>query len=165
LLTEKDPESFDMFIIYIKAPSSQSGGYRLRGDNSLNDCLYYCLRDAYRYRSKLPESIKSSELLKTVLDLQRNDPVPVNLISRLEKIIKTIAINVTGDAFYISKEKSQRQIILILANSHYSIAKNPKRKNLTGWFSESKKPLVYKEDRVNNIVEFYDGKTFSTRTV
>ena len=162
---EGDLQSFDMFIVYIKASPSQAGGCRPRSDNSLNDCLYYCLRDAYRYWSKLPESIKTPKLLKTILDLQRDDPVSVNLISRLEKIIKTIAINVVGDVFYISKEKSQRQITLILANGHYSIAKNPKRKNLTGWFSESKKPLVYKEDGVNNIVEFYDGKNFSIRTV
>ena len=114
LPTGGDPESFDMFIVYIKAPSSQAGGCRSRGDNSLNDCLYYCLRDAYGYRSKLPESIKTPELLKTVLGLQRNDPVPVNLISRLKKIMKTLAINVVEDAFYILKGKGQRQIILML---------------------------------------------------
>ena len=38
-----DLQSFDMFIVYIKPPPSQAGRCRSTDDNSLNDCLYYCL--------------------------------------------------------------------------------------------------------------------------
>ena len=157
-----DPETYNEFIVYITDPLPQVGGCT---GNDKNDCLYRCLYLAYGTRSRLPQNIKTPELLKEKLKLQRDDPVPINLMSRVEELAGTIAINVTGDYNYHSKRKCKRAINLILSNGHYSIAKNPNRKKLKAWYSVPKLPLVYEKHGVKNIVEFYDGNTHWSTSV
>lgn len=153
---DSDPDYFDEYIIYVRDNASYTGG--CNKDNSFNDCLYKCLLFAYGTRSRLPESIKTPELLKEGLGLCRSDPIPIKFIPAIELLAGTIAINVTGDHKYQSKQKSKRQITLILANGHYSISRNPDRKRLKIWASHNeKKPLIYRNNGVKNIVNCYDG--------
>ena len=155
-----DPEFYNRFIVYMTNPIHQAGGC----DNNLNDCLYQCLYYAYGTFSNLPKAIEKPELLKQALGLKRNDPVPVILIEKIEKLAKTIAIEVIGDATYISKNSAYRKITLILANGHYSIASNLDRRKIEACTAKPKKPLIYCISiGQESIVKIYNGK--STRNV
>ena len=118
-----DPETYEEFIVYISNPLPPVGG--CTSEDNHNDCLYRCLLLVYGTRSRLPPSIKTPELLKQNLGLQRDNPVPINGIFNVEELAGTITINVSGDYTYKSKRKCKRVINLILTNGHYSIAKNP----------------------------------------
>ena len=80
-----DPATYNRFIVYMTDPYALAGGCSPKKDNGLNDCLYYCLYYAYGTFSKLPKAIERPELLKKALGLQRNDPVPVEFIEKVEK--------------------------------------------------------------------------------
>lgn len=159
-----DPISYNRFIVYMMDPPALTGGCNPKRDNGLNDCLYQCLYYAYGTFSKMPKAIEKPEVLKKVLGLQRSDPIPVSCIEKIERLAKSIAINIVGDVTIISPNSSAyRQITLTLANGHYSIIPNQDRKRANIDTAKPKRPLIYQEDGVNNIVQIYDGK--STRTI
>ena len=99
-----DPEDYDMFWVYISEPKAVAGGCNPKTDNGLNDCLYNCLKMAYGMKWKLPQAIKTPDLLKERLRLSRQDPVSIQLISEVETA-SFICINITGDHFYQSNKK------------------------------------------------------------
>ena len=152
-----DPVSYNRFIVYMMDPPALAGGCNPKRDNGLNDCLYQCLYYAYGTFSKLPRTIEKPDILKKALGLQRADPVPVNCIEKVERLARTIAINITGDVTRISTSPAHRRITLILANGHYSIMSNPDRRKTNTATSKPKIPLIYQEDGVNNTVRVYDG--------
>jgi hypothetical protein len=150
-----DPTSYDMFWVYISEPKATVGGCNPKGDG-LNDCLYNCLKMAYGTKWKLPQAIKTPELLKERLRLQRTDPIPIQLIAEIE-VTSAICINVTGDHYYQSNKKYKRNITLVLANGHYSLARNPKRQRAK-WYRKPGQTVAYKERFKSQDVELYDGK-------
>jgi len=160
-----DPATYNRFIIYLTDPLSSAGGCNSKKDNGLNDCLYQCLYLAYGTFSNLPKVIERPEFLKEALGLQRDEPVPVDLIPKVEKLAKTIAINVVGDKTRISRSPAQRRITIILTNGHYSLAKNPDRRETKAWTAKPKKPLIYQKDGVNNTVKTYDGENVCTISI
>ena len=164
-----DPETYEEFIVYITDPLLQVGGslYNSKRTNFIenNDCLYRCLYLAYGTKSRLPQGIKTPKILKKNLNLKRDDPIPINLIPQVEGLAGTITINVTGDYIYQSNRKNKRTINLILANGHYSIAKNLDRKKFKAWYSVPKVPLIYEKNGVKNIVTFFDGENHWNGTV
>ena len=58
-----EPDTFDRFWVYINKPIVLTGGCNPKQDG-LNDCLYNCLKMAYGTKWKLPQNIKTPELLK-----------------------------------------------------------------------------------------------------
>src|SRR5207248_10745133 len=119
-----DPVSYNVYMMDLPA---LTGGCNSKRDNGLNDCLYQCLYYAYGTFSKLPRAIEKPDILKKALGLQRADSVPVSCIEKVERLDRTIAINITGDVIRISSSPAYRRITLILANGHYSIVSNPDR--------------------------------------
>lgn len=105
---------------------------------------------------RIPAVCKTPESMKKALSLERSALVPITLIPKLEKILKTIAINVSGDYSYTSPLRKARVANIILNQGHYSLVKAKGRKNIY-WPSEPKKPLVYKPDGINGIVHFFNG--------
>jgi len=91
-----DPETYEEFIVYISNPLPPVG--RCTSKDNHNDCLYRCLLIAYGTRSQLPPSIKIPELLKKNLNLQRDNPIPINGIIIVEELAVTITINVSEDS-------------------------------------------------------------------
>jgi hypothetical protein len=160
-----DPVTYNRFIVYMSDPIVLTGGCSPKRDNGLNDCLYQCLYFAYGTLSKLPQTIKNPDILKKALGLERCDPVPVNLIPKVEKLAETIAINITGDANILSKSKSHRRITLILTSGHYSLAKDSDRRETKAWTAKPKKPLIYQTDGVNLTVKTYDGENIRTKSI
>src|SRR5579864_7472728 len=151
-----DPETYDRFWVYISEPKILAGGCNPKKDNGLNDCLYNCLKMAYGTKWKLPQAIKTPELLKARLRLQRGDPIPVSLIGELEMASLT-CINVTGEHYYQSNKKHRRKITLVLANGHYSLARNPERQRAK-FYSKPGKTVAYQEHFKTSDVELYDGE-------
>jgi hypothetical protein len=160
-----DPKTYDQFIIYITNPLIYEGGCNPKKDAGLNDCFYQCLYYAYGTFSKMPKIIEKPEMLKKALGLKRNDTVPVSLIEKVEKLAKTIAINLIGDITILSNSKAYRKITLIFTNGHYSLAKNPDRRETKSGTTKVKKPLIYQENGIENIVTLYNGKSFQTITI
>jgi hypothetical protein len=113
----------------------------------------------------MPKSIEKPEILKKVLGLQRTDPVPVSCIEKVERLARTIAINIVGDFTRISNSKAHRQITLTFTNGHYSIAYNPDRRWTNTATTKPKLPIVYQEDGVNNKVTLYNGKSFRSISI
>jgi hypothetical protein len=161
-----DPDYFDQFIVYMMDPPVLASGCNPKREqslqaesNGLNDCLYHCLYHAYGTFSRMPKNIEKPELLKQALGLPRDAPIPVSCIEKVERLAKSIAINITGDATRISNSSAYRRITLILTNGHYSITYNPDRKHTDPATTKPKLPIIYQEDGINNKVMLYDGKT------
>src|ERR1043166_3424468 len=85
-----DPVSYNRFIVYMIDPPALAGGCNPKRDNGFNDCLYQCLYYAYETFSKLSRTIEKPDILK-------KDPVPVSCIEKVERLARTIAINITED--------------------------------------------------------------------
>jgi|GEM_PF-6275635 len=149
----------DTFRLLIRAIPPEAGGCsKIKANAYLNDCLWECIRQAYGSPQRLPATCKTPEMLKKALRLERCALVPVTLIPRLEKILNTIAINISGDDSYISPLHKGRVANIILNQGHYSLAISKGRKNM-GWPMEPKIPLIYKPDGVNGIVHFYEEES------
>jgi hypothetical protein len=156
-------ESMDQFRLLIMANPPTAGGCSKNSANShLNDCLWECIRQAYGSPRRIPAICKTPEMLKKSLDLDRSALVPVTLIPNLEKILNTIAINISGDYSYISPLRNKGRVANIILNQgHYLLAKPKGRKHM-GWPSKPKIPLAYRPDGVKGIVHFYDGTNHRT---
>ncbi|UZO18651.1 uncharacterized protein OCT59_009963 [Rhizophagus irregularis] len=158
---DADPDYFERFIIYVRDAPPVAGGC----NGELNDCLYECLKYIYGTFSKMPKSIKKPEYIKKALGLNRDAPVPVSYMDKVEQLAGSLALNIVGDSTRISKSKSDRRATLILSEGHYSLALNPRRLHPSKLDRKQKSPFVYREDGVNNVVTIYNGKTVKSLTV
>ncbi|CAB4405759.1 unnamed protein product [Rhizophagus irregularis] len=156
-----DPNYFDRFIIYVRNNPPAAGGC----NGELNDCLYECLKHIYGTFSKMPKSIEKPEYIKKALGLNRDAPVPVSYMDKVEQLTKSLAINIVGDSTQISKSKSDRCATLILSEDHYSLALNPGRFHPSKLDRKRNLPIVYQEDGVKNVVTIYNGKTVKSCTI
>ncbi|GET62410.1 hypothetical protein GLOIN_2v1849173 [Rhizophagus irregularis DAOM 181602=DAOM 197198] len=103
--------------------------------------------------------------IKKALGLNRDAPVPVSYMDKVEQLAGSLALNIVGDSTRISKSKSDRRATLILSEGHYSLALNPGRLHPSKLDRKQKSPFVYREDGVNNVVTIYNGKTVKSLTV
>ncbi|GET57173.1 hypothetical protein GLOIN_2v1472929 [Rhizophagus irregularis DAOM 181602=DAOM 197198] len=120
---DADPDYFERFIIYVRDAPPVAGGC----NGELNDCLYERLKYIYGTFSKMPKSIEKPEYIKKALGLNRDAPVPVSYMDKVEQLAGSLAFNIVGDSTRISKSKSDRRATLILSEGHYSLALNPGR--------------------------------------
>ncbi|GBC44033.2 hypothetical protein GLOIN_2v1793417 [Rhizophagus irregularis DAOM 181602=DAOM 197198] len=105
------------------------------------------------------------EYIKKALGLNRDAPVPVSYMDKVEQLAGSLALNIVGDSTQIFKSKSDRRATLILSEGHYSLALNPGRLHPSKLDRKQKSPFVYREDGVNNVVTIYNGKTVKSLTV
>ncbi|CAB4431763.1 unnamed protein product [Rhizophagus irregularis] len=148
---DADPDYFERFIIYARDAPPTAGGC----NGELNDCLYECLKHIYGTFSKMPKSIEKPEYIKKALGLNRDAPIPVSYMDKVEQLAKSLAINIVGDSTRISKSKSDRQATLILSEGHYSLALNPGRLHPSKLDRKRNLPIVYHENGVNNMITIY----------
>ncbi|GBC46770.2 hypothetical protein RIR_jg20855.t1 [Rhizophagus irregularis DAOM 181602=DAOM 197198] len=158
---DADPDYFERFIIYARDSPPAAGGC----NGELNDCLYECLKNIYGTFSKMPKSIEKPEYIKKALGLNRDAPIPVLCMNKVEQLAGSLAINIVGDITRISKSKSDRCVTLILAEGHYSLALNPGRLHPSKIDRKRNLPIVYHEDGTNNVVTIYNGKTVKSCTI
>ncbi|GET51553.1 hypothetical protein GLOIN_2v1472929 [Rhizophagus irregularis DAOM 181602=DAOM 197198] len=105
------------------------------------------------------------EYIKKALGLNRDAPVLVSYMDKIEQLAGSLALNIVGDSTRISKSKSDRRATFILSEGHYSLALNPGRLHPSKLDRKQKSPFVYREDGVNNVVTIYNGKTVKSLTV
>ncbi|PKY61641.1 hypothetical protein RhiirA4_431951, partial [Rhizophagus irregularis] len=96
---DADPEYFERFIIYVRDAPLDAGGC----NGKLNDCLYECLKYIYSIFSKMPKSIEKPEYIKKALGLNRDAPIPVSYMDKVEQLAGSLALNIVGDITRISK--------------------------------------------------------------
>ncbi|PKY34177.1 hypothetical protein RhiirB3_453641 [Rhizophagus irregularis] len=82
LSDDADPDYFERFIIYMRDAPLTAGGC----NRELNDCLYRCLKHIYSTFFKILETIKKPEYIKKALGLNRNAPVPVSYMDKVEQL-------------------------------------------------------------------------------
>ncbi|PKY58298.1 hypothetical protein RhiirA4_480095 [Rhizophagus irregularis] len=139
------------FQILLPYENWKPGQWTSGGCNGeLNDCLYECLKHIYGTFSKMPKSIEKPEYIKKALGLNRDAPVPVSYMDKVEQLTKSLAINIVGDSTQISKSKSDRCATLILSEGHYSLALNPGRFHPSKLDRKRNLPIVYQEDGTKN---------------
>ncbi|PKK57023.1 hypothetical protein RhiirC2_826966, partial [Rhizophagus irregularis] len=85
-----DPDYFERFIIYVRDAPPVAG----ECNGELNDCLYECLKYIYGIFSKIPETIKKPEYIKKALGLNRNAPVPVSYMDKIEQLAGSLALKI-----------------------------------------------------------------------
>ncbi|GET50589.1 hypothetical protein GLOIN_2v1472929 [Rhizophagus irregularis DAOM 181602=DAOM 197198] len=158
---DADPDYFERFIIYARDSPPAAGGC----NGELNDCLYECLKNIYGTFSKMPKSIEKPEYIKKALGLNRDAPIPVSCMDKVEQLAGSLTINIVGDITRISKSKSDRCVTLILSEGHYSLALNPGRLHPSKIDRKRNLPIVYHEDGTNNVVTIYNGKTVKSCTI
>lgn len=154
---DQDPEEYKSFRFNFFPISKKSSG----GSDPNNDCLINCIKKVIQsHKNKI-----DAEELKSYLELDRNDKIPLSKISLVEKYIEEktkmeYAIFVSGDYQYISSRNTNKRIRLILSNEHYSLDKELINKKT---ISLNEKPIVIYEWS-GDIVKCYDGDKFFTLT-
>ena len=152
LLDFDDPEEYEkirfQFIPFKKIAEG--------GKDEHNDCLMNCIMKYFKNTRKWVDPAQ----LKEKLGLQRDDPIPISMMSEVENIInykdeKPYAIFVSGDFSYDSIIKSSKQIHLILSKGHYSINKESIQKCSRKAYSE--KPIMIIE-LIDDHYNLFDGE-------
>jgi hypothetical protein len=99
----------------------------------------------------MPEKLKKAEFLKMRLGLKRDEKIPLNLISKIEKMFNS-NINIEGVFNYTSTGQYKYIINLICKNEHVELKqnnnKNPNYFNkFIGWGSNELPLLIYKYEK------------------
>ena len=158
LLDFEDPEDYEAIRFqFIPFQRIQEGG-----KDPNNDCLISCLRKYFKANDKFIDAAD----LKTHLGLQRDDPISITSLKKVENYINDgecnkYAIFVSGDAEYTSVIDSIRQIHLTLSNGHFSV--NTTKINKSSRVSFDEKPIMI-INSIDRNYETFDGETVSVMT-
>jgi len=153
---ENDPEYYEQIrFSFIPFKKTQEGG-----KDEHNDCLIICIRKF------CPKKIIDHGKLKAYLNLNRDDPIPIDKVKDVEEYIneyetQPYSIFVTGDAEYTSTLQTSRHIHVVLSKSHYSINSDKTQKSRRRCYEE--KPIIM-IDRKGDYFECFDGETNSVMT-
>ena len=120
------------------------------GTSQKNSCLYDCLW--YYLHDNLPW--KCDYQMKKALKLPPNDKIDLKYIPILEKLLKTVSINVTGDYTYTSTLNKNLIIDLIVFNEHCTVNYDKIEAKVKNISSKELKILMYNKIDYNG----YDGK-------
>ena len=132
------------------------------GNDEMNDCLVNCIKKVIQTHK---DKIDAGEL-KESLGLNREDKIPLDKLSLVEKYIQTktqmeYAIHISGDFEFISSLQTNKVIRLILSDEHYSLDTSnmyqPKRRS----FEEKSIVMSCYDDGVYNC---FDGTGYFTLT-
>jgi hypothetical protein len=158
LLDFEDPEDYEAIRFqFIPFQRIQEGG-----KDPNNDCLISCLRKYFKANDKFIDAAD----LKSHLGLQRDDPISITSLKKVENYINNgecnkYAIFVSGDAEYTSVIDSIRQIHLTLSNGHFSV--NTTKINKSSRVSFDEKPIMI-INSIDRNYETFDGETVSVMT-
>ena len=96
---------------------------------------------------------QTPDAFKKAFHIPRCETFPLSKIPLVEKALKNVAINVSGDYLYNSGVSSLKRINLTVSNEHISLAKemNPYNKQVS---YKERKPIIYDKATFNA----YDGK-------
>ena len=153
-LTKKfnDFNKFNSIVYYVHTKNKK---LKVGGAGYNNDCLWFCIDKA------IPEynPWRCPEDLKHFLKIDRNDMINIDLMEKIEKQIKKVGINISGDYEYTSKLGLLKNIHLTLKDNHYQINHKINKKVNYVSFDERTILLVNKNYNTKN-TDFigYDGE-------
>ena len=148
---EDDAGKTKHFNLYYVMNGKKKGG---KSKDSHNDCLFYCLKAAMH--DDVPWKFASN--MKKWLELDRDEPIDIAFMQKIEARCKTYKINVSGDYTYTSTKNNNLEIKIALLNGHYSLIPNTTVVNKGISFTE-KVPLIYTNINNNTAVSVCDGIT------
>lgn len=139
-----DESHFKGYEIYYMETSAKA---RV-GTSNYNDCFFNCLKIVYgdHIQWQTPESFKK------VFHIPRYDKFPLSKIPLVEKALKNVAINVSGDYLYNSAVNSLKRINMTVSKEHITLAKEMTSYNKQVSYKE-RKPIIYDRATFNA----YDG--------
>lgn len=146
-----ESDEVEEFIIYAWNTSPKKGG----NSNTKNDCLFIALLKALNLEC-IKETWNTPAKFKKRLGLQRNDMVPMEKITDIEKALR-ININITGEHTYTSSNRWQRTANISLENEHYTY-KCLKTNELIKSTSYKSQILVMYYYSDAETITMYDGK-------
>jgi hypothetical protein len=172
---EDDPQEYKTFrFIFVEHEPTTEGGKDdspsdTHGFAGNNDCLIKCLKKSLgTHKSKF---MIIAEELKDELGLQRDEPISINLMDKVENYmnrklkcrddINAYSIFVSGDHEYISSNPTNKRIHIILSNGHYSL--DTTKIKIMHCKSHEENPIVMIEFDKNDI-KMFDGETVSVIT-
>ena len=149
---DDDPEYYEKIrFSFIPFKKSNEGG-----TDEHNDCLINCIRKF------CPKKIIDHGKLKTHLNLNRDDPIPIDKVKDLEQYInqyetQPYAIFITGDAEYTSTLQTNRHIHIILSKNHYSVNSSKIGKIRRKYYEDK---LIVMVQKIEDYYECFDGDNF-----
>lgn len=153
---QKEPKIYE-FSIILQQQKKTAGG-----NDENNDCLWICFLKAFGKDTKIPRYDKPWKL-KKALGLQRDEPVPVEMIPTLEDRME-IKINVLGDEIYTSTKPFTQSMTIKLVNGHYTL-RGENKELLRGQAYKEKEIIVYQMDNEKGLIKTYDGIKHGTMTI
>lgn len=159
---EDDPEEYKTFrFIFVEQEPTPEGG-----KDEHNDCLIKCIKKSLgTHKSKF---MIIAEELKEELGLQRDDPIPINLMHKVESYmnhklncrndLNAYSIFVSGDFEYISKKATNKRVHIVLSNGHYSL--DTTKYKVIHCKSHEEKPIAMIEF-VKDEIHMFDGEKVS----
>lgn len=151
--TFDEDDYIDQYTVYLWKEPKRAGG----ADNN-NDCLFKVLKSCLG--NSLPWT--TPQKFKTFLKVKRDDPIDISLIPKIEKKLKNIKINITGDHIYTSTKDAKHEINILLQNGHYTY-NNGNRLTVHGKSYKERIPLIYYKSSHESYIG-YDGKEEKTYT-
>jgi len=170
---EEEEETTDAIIMYVRQgfgnAGGGSGGSGEADDNRgfgrgrpapSNDCFHEALVKAYGLKTSMPLWAQKPDTFKAEIGLKRNDKVPMTtpMMRKIEQLLGSCAINVSGDFIYISQSKSERRIHMALTNEHYTLLMPPGREEKESRYQREPKPvLLYRSIPGSKYTEVYSA--------
>ena len=151
------------FEIYV-APTKPKQAKRI-GDTNKNDCLFNAINKAYNYnKDLLPPNIKTPKAFKKILNLERSDKVPFDLLPQIEQLFKS-SFSISGSYEYQSPEIKRCHINLKCTDEHIELIK-PTDKIKTGVYKVREKQNIYTiYFKDTSDVLIYNGITIETISI
>ena len=135
---------------------------RIGATDDKNDCLFNAINKAYNYnKDLLPQNIKTPKAFKKILNLERNDKVPFDLLPQIEQLFKA-SFNITGSYEYQSPDLKRCHINLKCTDEHIELIK-PADKIKTGVYKVREKQNIYTiYFKPDSDILVYNGKTIES---
>ena len=112
-----DETQFDKVVFKVISYKKVKGGA-----SNKNDCLFFCISDAYAGKAYLPKPWNTATKVKKHLGITRNSKIEVD---HLQEIADGMKCNfyLSGDdnTVYISKHKTNRNVHLSITDDHYKL--------------------------------------------
>ena len=134
-------------------------------DTEKNDCLFNAINKAYNYNADLlPPNIKTAKAFKKILNLERSDKVPLDLLPKIEELFKA-SFSISGSYEYRSKEIKLCHINLKCTDEHIELIK-PADKIKTGVYKVRDKQNIYTiYFKPDSDILVYNGKTIESISI
>ena len=151
------------FEIYVCNKPKQVKRIGATDDN--NDCLFNAINKAYNYnKSILPPNIKTPKAFKKILNLERNDKVPFDLLPQIEQLFKA-SFNITGSYEYQSPDIKLCHINLKCNGEHIELIKPADKIKTDVYVARNKKDIYTIYFKPDSSILVYNGKTIETLSI